>query len=106
MGWKAYYRESDGKLLSVASVHPASLPAGVATKDISAGDKQRMWDAATRAFVDRPLKDLTNTDRDLLKKIKTHPKVTAAWAKLTATEKQKFKEALDEIFGGPQWRWA
>lgn len=97
MGWKAYYRDSDGRLLSVGSVHPEEAPAGVTTVDLPGPPADdRMWDEATRGYVAKPPAAKTYEER-FNEKFSDHKDAKPVLDKLPAADKQTLLDALEEI---------
>lgn len=100
MAWRAVYRTSDGKLLSVGSVW--TVPPKAGTDFIALADRppdDEMWDKATTAFVPRPPKVLLDRfDDDLL----THPKYAQfrdVYDSLSNPDKAKVRNAIRQILG-------
>lgn len=102
--WHAVYDDATGRLVSLTTALPAALPAGLASAPLGAAPPadDRMWDAATRAYVARPPKVYLDRLDDLAQ----HPDFPAFWASLSATQKATLRRVVIWLLGRARWRVA
>lgn len=96
MAFYAIYQESDGALVSLCSENPKRLRAGLVVLELQAKPDDKEWDAANRAFVQKPVKRVV----DVLQLFANDNALQTILAKLTAQERQTLANRILFLFGG------
>jgi hypothetical protein len=97
----ALYNTTTGALLSQGTLMVTPLPPGTAILELQGPPlDSEMWDTATRTFVPRPAKVLSDRLLDLL----DDADFAAAWASLNATQRTRLRTALIRLLGRYRWR--
>lgn len=100
MSWYVTYIKSTGRPVSFGSIQPVEVPAEMAYVVLpEKPPDSKMWDEATKGFIDRPAKVL----RDLLQELLDIPDVVSLLQSLTPAQRQKLRDAVISKFG--EWRY-
>jgi hypothetical protein len=105
--WFAVIEDATGRLASVGTILPPTLPAGYIAQTLAERPNFALvqWNAATRAFepvppivwIDR-LDDLVNSDRFV--------DFRTIWNSLNAANKTRLRNAMIALLGGKRFRQA
>lgn len=109
---RAYYETTSGRLVSVGTVFPVRTPEGLsfneydvpADFDYSAYLRNNMWDEATRDFVPRPAKVLSDRLQDIINDSAYADDIIDLWQRLPAEDRTKIRNGLIRLLGGARWR--
>lgn len=101
MAWFVVHRTETGQIVSSGDVVASPLPEGLTSVDVGARPADsKMWDPASRAFVDRPAKVLV----DRIQELRDDPALSAVWTRLTANQQTALRNRLIAMLGPNRYR--